>query len=538
MLHSRRTFLKSASLAPLAFADPRAGAEDRPVPRVLYSNDTTHITSCESPWRNPKDGFTDEHLRSSIREAAGVDAHLLQPGLGWIPWWHSDLYSPRAHYEEFLGSFGIKKLPVYARYLLAAGDLVRTHLEECRNLGIEAYVSIRLNDGHHVRGLAKALEEKKPAHDMSRFFWENYTRYRIGPDPEDWGQGVLNWAFPEVPAHKLALIRELADRYPLDGLELDFLRHWNRFAPTGTTLEERAAITTAFVREVRKALDAASAADGKNRTLAIRVPAKLVIHSDQGIDLPALAAAGVDLVTLSWSYFTFQDDNVRRAKALIPDTPVYAEMTHTTYTGKALGGSGTQPYLRTTDEQFYTTADLAYRQGAAGVSLFNFPYYRAHTTPAIGPFNEPPFHVLPKLRDRDFLARQSRWQFVTAARKDPVLPGLDLPALLQQNETKTFSIEVNPISGVHRDGLVRLRSDEAIADRVLTVLLNDIALAPTDFVAKPLPHPYEAFPGTAAEFRTFACPAASVRNGVNQLSVTLEAGVRTRLIFIDLVLPV
>jgi len=36
-------------------------------------------------------------------------------------------------------------------------------------------------------------------------------------------------------------------------------------------------------------------------------------------------------------------------------------MTHTTLTGKALGGSGTQPYLRTTDEQFYTTAHLAYK---------------------------------------------------------------------------------------------------------------------------------------------------------------------------------
>jgi len=537
MAYPRRSFLKSATFAPLAFAGSQSCAQDRSRPRVLYSNDTTHITSCESPWRNPKDGFTDEHLRASIREAAGVDAHILQPGLGWIPWWSSELYSPQAHYEEFLGSFGITKLPTYARYLLAGGDLVRTHLEECRAHGIEAFISIRLNDGHHVRGLVKALAEKKPAHDMSRFFWENYARYRIGPDPTDWGQGVLNWAFPEVAAHKLALIRELVSHYPIDGLELDFLRHWNRFAPNGTTLEERAAITRAFVSEVRAALDSASAADGKRRTLAIRVPAKIVLHPDQGIDLPALADAGVDLVTLSWSYFTFQDDSIREAKALIPDTPVYAEMTHTTYTGKALGGSGTQPYLRTTAEQFYTTADLAYEHGAAGVSLFNFPYYRAHTTPAIGPFTEPPFHVLPKLHDRDFLAKQPRWYFVTAARKDPVLPGLDLPALLQRNETRTFSIEANPLDGVHRDGLVRLRSDEAIADRGLSVTLNEVELAPVAFVAHPLPHPYEAFSGKAEEFRTFACPVSLVRRGKNRLTVTLESGIRVRLVFVDLVLP-
>jgi hypothetical protein len=138
MAYPRRSFLKSATFAPLAFAGSQSCAQDRSRPRVLYSNDTTHITSCESPWRNPKDGFTDEHLRASIREAAGVDAHILQPGLGWIPWWSSELYSPQAHYEEFLGSFGITKLPTYACYLLAGGDLVRTHLEECRAHRIEA----------------------------------------------------------------------------------------------------------------------------------------------------------------------------------------------------------------------------------------------------------------------------------------------------------------------------------------------------------------------------------------------------------------
>ena len=533
---ARRSFLKSAALASLGFAAPRSRAEGSPNPRILYSNDTTHITSCESPWRDPKEGFTDGHLRASIREAAGVDVHLLQPGLGWIPWWDSELYSPKAHYEEFLGSFGVTKLPAIARYLLAGGDLVRTHLEECRSLGIEAFVSIRLNDGHHVRSLAEALKEKKPSHDMSRFFWENYESFRIGPDPTDWGQGVLNWAYPEVPEHKLALIRELIARYPIDGLELDFLRHWNRFAPDGIPTTERAAITTRFVREVRTALDEGGS-DSPRRPLAIRVPAKLALHPEQGIDLRALADAGVDLVTLSWSYFTFQDDSVRQAKTLIPDTPVYAEMTHTTYTGRALGGSGTQPYLRTTDEQFYSTADLAYEQGATGVSLFTFPYYRTHTTPEIGPFTEPPFHVLPKLRDRDFLSRKPRWYFATAARKDPVLPDLDLPCLIQRTETKLLRLEANPIVGIHRDGTLRLRSDEPITDRGVTVSLNGVKLIPAVFSAKPLPHRYEAFLGEEEQFLSFACPVSLVRRGENELAVRLDAGIRMRIVFADLVLP-
>ena len=534
----RRNFLKTASLAPFAFSSEMVRADNSEgQPRVLYSNDTTHITSCKSPWRDPKDGFTDAHLRASITEAGETDVHLLQPGLGWIPWWQSKIYSPADHYETFLGEFGITKHNPYARHLLAGGDLVRTFIDQCRTLGVNAFVSYRLNDGHHVRGLVKALEEKKPAHDMSRFFWENYGKYRIGPDAADWGQGVFNWAIPEVVEHKYALINELCENYPLDGLELDFLRHWSRFPSEGTTVDERRAVTTGFVKRIRESLDRASG-DGPRRTLCVRVPAELDIHDEQGIHLPSLVDAGVDLVTLSWSYFTFQDDSIRRAKALIPDTPVYAEMTHTTLTGRALAGSGTQPYLRTTDEQFYTTAHLAHTQGAAGVSLFNFPYYREHTTPAIGPFSEPPFHVIPNLKDPAYVARQAHSYFLTAARKDPVLPGLPLPALLQRKAPQTFSLEMAPLPDHHRDGLLRIRSDEAIADRKIEVRLNDLLLTQTPFIERSLPHPYDAYLGTAEDTQCFDCPVSAALVGTNRIEVTLKEGIRVKLIYLEITLPV
>ncbi len=534
---TRRRLLQVGATAPLWLKSPPVrAANPLALPPVFYSNDTTHITSCVSPWRNPKDGFTDEHLRASLAEARGAGVHLLQPGLGWIPWWQSKLYSPEDHYETFLGQFGATKHNPYARYLLAGGDLVQTFIDQCRALGVKAFVSYRLNDGHHVRGLAKALEEKKPAHDMSRHFWENYEAYRIGPDPTDWGQGVFNWAIPAVREHKLALMSELGENYSLDGLELDFLRHWQRFPVETTTLDERREATTNFVKKIRQMLDR-TAGSGPRRILCIRVPATLSIHDDQGIHLPSLVEAGVDVVTLSWSYFTLQDDSVRRARELIPDTPVYAEMTHTTLTGKALGGSGTQPYLRTTDEQFYTTAHLAHTQGAAGVSLFNFPYYREHTTPAIGPFTEPPFHILAKLGDRDFVARQPHTYFLTAARRDPVLPGLALPALLQRNEPQTLALEMAVLPGHHRDGILRLRSDEAIADRELEVALNGAPLEEIPFVARPLPHPYDAFAGQPDEIRCFACPVDLTRNSTNEIHLSLQKGIRVRVIYLEILFP-
>ena len=198
---TRRRFLQTAAISPLLRAAALRASDDgarAEPPRVLYSNDTTNILSCVSPFRDPKEGFTDEHLRASISEARGADVHLLQPGLGWIPWWKSRIYSPEDHYVKFLGEHGVTKQSPVARYLLAGGDMVQTLVTHCERIGVKPFVSYRLNDGHHVRGLAQALKEGRPTPDMSRHYWENYARYRLGPDATDWDQGVFDWMIPEV----------------------------------------------------------------------------------------------------------------------------------------------------------------------------------------------------------------------------------------------------------------------------------------------------------------------------------------------------
>ncbi len=531
----RRRFAQASLLGLAATAQGAGTGAPQPPPfRLIYSNDTTHITSNRNPWRNPADGFTDGHVRASIREAAGADAHFLQPGLGWIPWWQSRLYSPREHFEGFLEKYGPVKPHAVGRYLLGGGDLLATLVDECRLLGVAPVLSFRLNDGHHVRGLKAALEGGRPSQDMSRFYWENYSRYRLGPDPANWDDGVFDWAIPEVRAHKFDLIAEACAGYPLAGLELDFLRHWNRFSPERTPEQERIAVTTGFVRDVRGMLDGLQGKDGRQRWLGIRVPARTEIHATQGIDLAALAQAGVDFVTLSYSYFTVQDHRVAEVRALIPHTPVYLEMTHTTMTGPALAGSGTQPYLRTTDAEFFTTARLAREQGAAGLSLFNFPYFREHGLPELGPFTEPPFHVLPQLNDNAFLACQPGCYFLTQCRRDPILGPWPLPALLKPQEERTFALTLLAEDPAGADGLLRLRAFRAIAGSMLEVSINGQALEPAPFVAKPVDHPYEAYLGSPDEFACFRCPRSAIRPGESLVAVRLREGAGVKLIAIDL----
>jgi hypothetical protein len=511
--------------------------EGRPPFRILYSNDTTNILSCQRPEARSGE-FTDAMLRASITEAAGVDAHLLQPGLGWMPWWHSKIYSAAEHYKWLREEHGAKGVQKIGRYLLEGGDMLATLVETCRGLGVAPFLSFRLNDGHHVRELAKALKQGRPTPNMARHYWENYERFRIGPDQVEWDDAVFDWSIPAVRDYKFALIEEACANYDLAGLELDFLRHWVRFGPN-TKAAERVAITTAFVRRVRVMLDRTAAARGlPRRWLCVRVPAITSVRPEQGIDLAALSRAGADMINLSYSYFTWQDRSVTEARAQAPNAAIYAEMTHTTMTGKATAGSGTQPFLRTTDLQFYSTALLACEQGAQGVSLFNFPYYRYHVTDTIGPFHEPPFHVLPKLKDRAFLKRQPRWFFLTSGRKDRVLGERRLPVILKRNQPQSFAMEMDAPKQPARDGVLRLRSDESIADRVIEVKFYGQALKQIPFVEKPLPHPYDGtWLGTAEEHACYSLPAKIVKDKTNQIEIRVRKGERVRLIYLDATLP-
>lgn len=533
--HALSLLPASAAACALHAAEPRGQAPFR----TLYSNDTTHLLSCIEPAKVRDVTLTGDMIRQSILEAGAADAHLLQPGLGWIPWWKSQIYPMAEHQAWLRDAHGVTKLTRFDRFILEGGDLLALLVETCRGLGNAPFLSFRLNDGHHVRDLPEALQAGRPVPQMARHFWENYGRYRLGPDPADWDQAVFDWSIAEVRDHKFALIEEACANYDLAGLELDFLRHWNRFGDH-TPLAERAAITTAFVRRVREMLDRTAAARGlPPRWLCVRVPARAEVRPQQGIDLAALAGAGIDMVNLSWSYFTLQDDSVAAAVEETGDAPVaiYAEMTHTTLTGKATAGSGTQPFLRTTDEQFYTTARLARAQGAAGVSLFNFPYYRYHVTESIGPFHEPPFHVLPRLKDDRFLAQQPQWYFLTAGRNDPILGPLPLPAIVAR-EPFTATMEMAPTPAHRGIGVLRLRSDEEIRDRVIEVRFNGQLLEKTSFVEKPLPHPYDgAWLGTAEDTQCFRLPAELARNGRNEIEVRVTAGIRVRLRYLDATLP-
>ena len=493
--------------------------------KVLFSNDTTNICSCVSPYHKKRDPFRPEMLQATVDEATGVDVHMLQPGLGWIPWWKSREYPADEHCRRWMERTGLKP-DSFHQYMLGGGDLVKVFVQRCRAKGVAPFVSLRLNDGHH---LENAGAKSRRSIWVSRFY-EEHPGYRIGANKRSWDERVLNWAAPEVRAHKLAFVRELCEQYDIEGFELDFMRHASLFRLADTTAQQRRRIVAGFVAEVRAILDR-TATPGRRRWLCARVPCLLEFHGRLGIDLPAMVEAGLDMVNLSPYYFTQQHHDLAKIRTLVPEAAVYLEMTHCTTTGPSRGGYDSFSYRRTLDEQFYTTAHVAYRRGADGVSLFNFVYFREHGTPGRGPFTEPPFHVLKRLGDPAWLARQPQSYVLAKAWHTA------LPKRFSKGDTHTFGLDMAPTEHQKRDGLFRLMTLEDSGQCRWTVALNGTELRPTAFVRKPLPHPYEAALGQASQYACFDCPRGLVRDGPNRVALTLTAGGPATATYLEVILP-
>lgn len=537
---NRRRFLQSIGGGALLVAGRQVRAAETPRPkapfRVLYSNDTTNTSGCTSPWHKKGEPFRPQMLEASVDEVTGlVDAHFLQPGLGEVPMWPSKVQPVAEHYRWIKETYG-QGPDSFGRFVIDGGDVVKVFINRCRLRGQAAFISLRLNDAHHKEWVNAKPGEKSGSVAMSvTKFYRDHPEYRIGPKLGSAQFQVLNWAIPEVPARKLALLTELCEDYDLDGLELDFMRFYSFFPRDQTTSEQRRGIMTAFIREVRAVLDR-TARDGRRRWLCARLPGFLSALDPLGLDLPALAAAGLDMVNLSASYFTTQQMDVASIRALIPQTSLYVEMCHSTWNGpKLAAGYDVFAFRRTTPEQYATTAHLAYARGADGVSLFNFAYYREHGGPGRGPFNEPPFEILKHLGDREWLANQPQHWFLAPGWENPFAKPAVLPRKLDAGQTTAFVLELAPpAGGWKKEGRLRVQTLDPMKGQRLALKLNGVELMPVADVTEPFPNPYPPLLGTPETLAAWQAPVSLLRDGANRVDVTLPAGEAMSLAFLDL----
>ena len=170
--------------------------------------------------------------------------------------------------------------PGLKKWLEAGIDPVRVLVEETHKRGLEAFWSYRLN-GRDVNADRKQatppLKAEHPEWLLDRYHW--------------------NFAVPEVRDHKVAILRELAENYDFDGVDIDFSRTPPSL-PVGRQWLHRDAMTD-LMRKVRRTFREIAARRGRPLLLTARLPASVEGCHYDGLDIETWAREGLlDIVYL------------------------------------------------------------------------------------------------------------------------------------------------------------------------------------------------------------------------------------------------
>lgn len=169
-----------------------------------------------------------------------------------------------------------------ARVLLESGiDIYQIAVEQIKKAGCQVYLSLRMNDVHFTGD---------PAIN-SGFATKNGGQHTVGRD------GVsLDFTQKAVQNHFCQYIDELLRTYPVDGIELDWLRG------PGCLPEDRRSdfsVLNTYMQRVRKQLDSFD----KTLHLAVRVLATEQENLRNGVDVCQWIADGsIDMVTVENFY--------------------------------------------------------------------------------------------------------------------------------------------------------------------------------------------------------------------------------------------
>jgi len=517
------------------------GAEkkDTPQPRLYFNDDTTHIGSCISPYHPKGRGhpLSDSMFRGPVDEAAdaGVDVYLLQPGTGWVPWWPSKVLPFEVQDRWFKAHYGHQGRGAFISYVAKGNDFIKTMEEQTHKRGMRFYLSFRLNDAHHLH---QANNVKTVQLSYLCQLYVEHPEYRIGRAPGQssvFMEWIQNWAFKEVRDYKFNQIVELCENYRIDGLELDFMRHAAFFNTGKTTAAKRRDIMTEFVRKVRKTLDRTAGA-GAHRVLMVKIPLHLECHDSLGVDMKTLRSAGVDVFNLASFNATEQMTEIAQMRRLVPDAGLTLQMT---YISSTIRDHKEKRWIRrrTTPEQFFTGAHLAYSRGADAVSLFNFQYYRPIVHDNEGPFSEPPFNIIKILKDPKLVARQPQHYILATLEDDhPLYRKRELPVDLSKGKSALFSLDMAPPSGGWaKKGKLRIQASKALDPRgAWTATLNGTKLKSTQDVSEPYPNPYTQALGAPNQLRAWVVPASILKDGFNKLEIRQTTGSPSRIFFVDL----
>ena len=258
---------------------------------------------------------------------------------------------------------------LFAKLLQDGHDLMRIYIEGARKQDMAVYGSFRMNDAH-------ACDEARGWYGRSQQKTERLDLLLGSPVPSgvhgaDWAfSWRWNYAKTEVRERFLGLFDETLTRYYFDGLELDFSRASPFFRP-GEIIENIPTLTQ-FMRDSQEIVKRHSASKDRELQLIVRVPVGIGENLEAGMDTETWIREGLaDILVLGSPGYCVHEIDIGKAVSFAKEngTLVFTGFDGATYTVSPQEG-----YERSPSSVLRATALNGYRDGAAGVHLFNYDY--------------------------------------------------------------------------------------------------------------------------------------------------------------------
>ena len=386
-------------------------------------------------------------------------------------------------------------------------------IARCREKGISPWITMRMNVFSF---------RNETGHFSHSTFWKKHPElWRLRPSRSE-----LDYGIPAVRQRSLALISEFFERYDLDGLDLDWMRWPAHFRP-GEEQKGRKVLTE-FMGQVRKLADEWSAKRGHPIHIAARVPAVPEAALGLGLDGVAWAKAGlVDILVPAPFLDADFDIPVDRWRKLIGPTRqvALAPCLESDCRGNKELGPNAQRWVHISVEMTRGFVAAMLHRGADWIYLFNF---LEGNWP-----NEEYRSILNECGRLETVVNKPRRHIVTS--HDIGLPGkpnpTSLPRTLAADKAAKFQLYTGPRPTTGRVFIrAVLAKSKGVAQARVAARLNSVACRPMADLGK-----FEPF-AESVRVMQFDVPIAAMREGGNQIEMTLETAASQRLIWLEMYL--
>ena len=297
---------------------------------------------------------------------------------GWTVFYRSDRfeYDARPQHQRFVSMIDAGIIPL------------EVLIEQTHKRGMEFIAKFRMNDRHGNGDQGARFILDNPSWQLEEF------------------PGGQDFSFAPVRDYVFSVANEVVDRFDVDGLLFNYIRHGHCF-PTDVA-RDRQIVMTGFLQRIREMLDRRGAQQRKTLTLGVMIPQRLEECHNLGFDIPTWVREGI-VDYICPCDFGFPDFNAP-----------YEEFSQLTRASDCMLYPALSPMMcraddktMLTSESYRALAQNFYGAGADGVSVFNYQYHWARkggTARYPGPVEGYPLSLsyLRDLRDPKTVASRTR----------------------------------------------------------------------------------------------------------------------------------